>query len=715
MHEGVQQLPTPVAPSHKECASDAVRSDAKTTPVSPGFSDLGRKVNQLADLFRGQNNSSHQIDHYNVHDVLGEGGQAIVFLAWDTKLERDVALKIPHVQKLTDQRLLGRLIQEAHSISQLEQHAHIVPIYDAGEANGLPYLVFGYCPGGNLAQWMQEHGPTVPPRTAVSWLCQLAQAAKHAHDHGILHRDIKPNNVYLHQRADNNSDDQGLTLKLGDFGLAKIMDAANDGKGCTVTNDRLGTPGYMAPEQWAGQHHLLSPATDIYALGALLFELLTGKVPYTKATAPWQGIGELPSLRQTCPAASTELEAICHKCLATDPGRRYASAAALHADLQCYLNGEPTSVRPATIWSSAWHYLMKHKSQSILVACVLALVMTVMFLALREDSELTDPKPIKADCNEVWALKFPPKGDFVYVAGDTGGEDPFAKVTEYITVIDVAKRQKIRSFRTAHVAMIKSIAVVDNGEHVITCSFDGTVREYNLKTGEECFPQPIIQLQPVKVEGRMDNRSINAMAVSRDEQWIAVATKDYDGSPTMIVVHNRKTGRQYTLPDAHSSKITQLIFPQVDNPTHLLFTTTTHNQLLRWEFTQDKATTIMKLDQAIESVAFSPNGDRIALAMGNYDIKIYDWPGKQELATLHGHQHDIRKIVYSPNNQWMASVDEKGNVFWWNLTKAKGIESARFNREVQINGLAFSPDGKWLAIGYHNGNVEIFPTSSIPR
>lgn len=714
MREGLQ-TPSSASPTVAERVTRTPVSNGITTPASRNFAEYAKRVNRLAELLCNATNKPIQIDQYEVLDQIGEGGQAFVLRGWDLKLERQVALKIPHLHKLTDQKVIERLIREAQSISQLVDHPHIVPIYAAGEFNELPYLVFGFCPDGNLAQWLHNNGPTVPPRTAVSWLCQLAQAVQHAHEHDILHRDIKPNNVYLQQRADYTSDDQGLTLKLGDFGLAKFMDADNDGDGCTMTHDRLGTPGYMAPEQLSGQHHLLSPATDIYALGALLFELLTGTVPYTKATAPWQGIGELPSLRQACPAASHELEAICHKCLATDPGQRYASAAALHADLQCYLNGEPTSVRPDTLWSSAWRYLKKNKMQFALVGCILALIMTVLVLALREDSTLPDPMPVKADCNEVWTGVSSLDGTLLLVAGDTDSGNPLVPSIERVSIFDVAKRQLLRSFPTKHIAMIKKMAVVDNGANLITASYDGSVREYQWMTGKESFKQPVIQLPPVKVGNQMQDRSILSMTLSRDEQWIAVSSKDYDKSPTMIVVHHRKTGREYQLLNALHCQIIQLLFPEESDPTHLLFIASTHNELLRWNFKDAKANPIWKCDSGIHAIAFSPQSQRIALALANHEIRIIAWPGMRELPRLQGHQHEIRRLAYSPNGQWLVSVDIEGNVFWWDLTKDQGRASVRYYRNIQINALAFSPDGRWLAIGYHNGNVEIFPTSSIPR
>lgn len=713
MREGVQ-TPPPAEPTLRDSALKATSYELKSNPLSPDFADFARRVNQLADFFRGQGGTTYQIDHYEVFELIGEGGQGIVFRARDTILNRDIALKIPHIQKLADSKLVQRLIREAQSLSQLE-HPHILPIYGGGEINGLPYLVCGYCPGGILTQWLKDNGPAVSPRTAMSWVCQLALAVQHAHEHGIVHRDIKPNNVFLYQQPTGNSDDLGLTLKLGDFGLAKIMDAAIGDDTWTLTQDRLGTPGYMAPEQNTGQHHLLGPATDVYSLGVLLFELLTGTVPFTKATAAWQGLGEPPSIRELCPAASPQLEAICQKCLANDVAQRYQSAQALYEDLQHVLKGEPTSVQPATVWDTLSRKISQNKIPALLIVCILGLL-TALFLPNSD----TPPAPTsfpqqQAECNEVWDVIFTPDGKFLVAAGDTGDVDDSIDVTEHATVVDMSGQELSLIFPTSHVSMIKNIAIVDQGATLITSSFDGSVQEWDLKTGKARFEEPIIKLPQVKHQGELVDCSISAMAVSRDGMWIAIATKDYDSVETMILIYQRGTRKIMKLPNVHNCKITQLIFPERENPTHVLFTTTMHNELFRWDFDKPNAVPIWKVEKAIQYVAFSPNADRIAFAMLNNDIKIYEWPSRKELTTLKGHQHDIRKIVYSPNNQWLASADINGTVIWWDLTKEQGIKQGSYDRHVQIDALAFSPDGKWLAVGRKDGLIDIFSSSSIPR
>lgn len=159
--------------------------------------------------------------------------------------------------------------------------------------------------------------------------------------------------------------------------------------------------------------------------------------------------------------------------------------------------------------------------------------------------------------------------------------------------------------------------------------------------------------------------------------------------------------------------MTHLVFPEESNPTYLLFTTTMHDELFRWDFTKPAAAAILKLEYAIEHIAFSPKGDRIAFALKNHHIKIFEWPELKKVATLKGHLSDIRKMVYSPNNQWLASVDIDGTVIWWDMSKPISTERARYNREFQIDGLAFSQDAQWLAIGRHDGKVELFSISNV--
>src|SRR6516165_5700917 len=209
------------------------------------------------------------IDGYEIGELLGRGGMGLVFKARQTALKRPVALKIVVSGAHAGAEERARFRTEAEAVARL-QHPGIVQVYEVGEAAGCPYLALEFVSGGSLAQ--QLDGMPMPPRRAAQLLLDLARAVQHAHDQGIVHRDLKPSNVLLTGTG---------AAKIADFGLAKLLDIE---QGDTRSGDVLGSPSYMAPEQAAGQVRAIGPATDVYALGAILYELLTGRPPFLGAS-----------------------------------------------------------------------------------------------------------------------------------------------------------------------------------------------------------------------------------------------------------------------------------------------------------------------------------------------------------------------------------------------------------------------------------------------
>jgi formylglycine-generating enzyme required for sulfatase activity len=276
-----------------------------------------------------------QVAGYSILGVLGSGGMGVVYRAEQTALRRVVALKmILHGDYVgADQR--RRFQTEAEAIAAL-QHPHIVQVYEVGEHDGLPYFSLEFCAGGSLEK--QLDGTPWEPRRAAALVQTLAGAVEAAHQQGLVHRDLKPGNVLL--TADG-------TPKVTDFGLVKRLDVP----GQTQSGVVVGTPSYMAPEQAGGAGQQVGPAADVYALGAVLYELLTGRPPFKAATpmdTMLQVLSEEPvAVRRLQPKVPRDLETICHKCLEKDPKKRYASSAALAEDLRRFLAGEPVQARSA--------------------------------------------------------------------------------------------------------------------------------------------------------------------------------------------------------------------------------------------------------------------------------------------------------------------------------------------------------------------------------
>jgi tetratricopeptide (TPR) repeat protein len=276
------------------------------------------------------------IPGYEILGRLGRGGVGVVYKALQERLNRLVALKMLLVAAHADAAQVARFRAEAEAQARV-QHPNIVQIFEVGEADGWPYLALEFVDGGGLADRLD--GTPQPVRWTAELVETLARAMQHAHQRGLVHRDLKPANVLL--SADG-------TPKISDFGLAKRV---QEGAGSpTHSGDILGTPSYMAPEQAAGEMNKVGPAADVYALGAILYELLTGRPPFLGANA----LETLLQVRQQepvpprrlLPSVPRDLETITLKCLRKEPARRYATADALADDLKRFRHGEPIVARP---------------------------------------------------------------------------------------------------------------------------------------------------------------------------------------------------------------------------------------------------------------------------------------------------------------------------------------------------------------------------------
>src|SRR5579872_7059830 len=262
------------------------------------------------------------LDDYEIVRPLGAGAMAAVYLARDRRLRRDVALKVFRPGRLLKPRELFRIRTEAEAIARLS-HPNIVQIFEIGESGGVPYLVLELAAQGTLSQKLQQF--PFAPRAAATLIVTLARALQHAHDRQVIHRDLKPANVLF--AADG-------TPKVTDFGLAKVLEDRDVASAeATRTGEALGTPRYMAPEQAAGRHERVGAATDVYALGTLLYECLTGQAPFVSAsvaeTLQRIEVEDPLAPRRLQTAVPRDLETICLHCLEKSPLRRYASAAEL--------------------------------------------------------------------------------------------------------------------------------------------------------------------------------------------------------------------------------------------------------------------------------------------------------------------------------------------------------------------------------------------------
>ncbi|HUY31534.1 MAG TPA: serine/threonine-protein kinase [Pirellulales bacterium] len=318
---------------------------------------------------------------YEILGVLGRGGMGVVYKARQPGLKRLVALKMILSGGHAGEHDLLRFRSEAEAVARL-QHANIVQIYEVGEDEGRPYFSLEFVDGGTLTQ--ELNGKPFAHRKAAEMLAVLAGAMAYAHEHGIIHRDLKPGNILIATDG---------TAKITDFGLAKRVEDEDNSQ--TRTGTILGTPDYMAPEQAAGDTKDVGPLADVYALGSMLYEFLTGRPPFRSASM-------LDTLQQVMrkepvhpsqldPKLPRDLETICLKCLHKEPEKRYAGAAALAEDLRRYLAGEPILARPVSPAERAWRWCRRNPRTTALSAAVALLIVvwagTASWMAVRLNVE----------------------------------------------------------------------------------------------------------------------------------------------------------------------------------------------------------------------------------------------------------------------------------------------------------------------------------------
>ncbi|MDX1962125.1 MAG: protein kinase [Pirellulales bacterium] len=348
-----------------------------------------RAQNILPDLLSFQ---PRTLGRFVIERELGRGGHGIVYLAQDRQIQRHVAIKVPRLESLLDENLRNRFELEAQAAGSLS-HPNIVAVYEVDLTLPVCFIVTEYVAGPSLVNWSksQRHRS---PRVAAQIIAQLADGVQHAHVRGVIHRDIKPSNVLLaphRESAGFSADpipatDLKFVPKLADFGLAKLTEA--DQK--TRTGTILGTPAYMSPEQMRGEIRQIGIASDIYALGVLLYELCAGEIPFAGANDPDTVRrvlqGQPVPLRTVNPAVSRDLQTICHKCLEHEPTRRYATAAALADDLNSYLAGRPITARPVSWTEKAVRWCLANSvlAASLMITFLVLNVATVGWLWYRD-------------------------------------------------------------------------------------------------------------------------------------------------------------------------------------------------------------------------------------------------------------------------------------------------------------------------------------------
>src|SRR5213076_2220786 len=364
LETGLGLLPDPPVPGGDPSAIASAKGDAggcaeNVEANAVAAARQSKKAARAAEMLG-------ELGDYELVEEVGRGGQGVVFRARQKSLNRTVALKVISLGQWASKAHLKRFRREAEAAASLD-HPSIVPIYEVGEREGACYFSMKFVEGGQLDEVVKRAPISI--RQAAELIAKVARTVHYAHEHGILHRDIKPGNILLDTKGE---------PQLTDFGLARLVESEST---VTRTLEVLGTPSYMAPEQAAGKNIELTAATDIYGLGAVLYQLLTGHPPFAGGTT-YETVRQVLETNPRRPRLwnskiDRELETICLKSLEKDPQRRYPSALALAEDLERWLKHEPIRARRSGVFTRGRKWVQRNPTSALLAAALVAFAAAV--------------------------------------------------------------------------------------------------------------------------------------------------------------------------------------------------------------------------------------------------------------------------------------------------------------------------------------------------
>jgi WD40 repeat protein/serine/threonine protein kinase len=682
------------------------------------------------------------IPGYEVIEELGRGGMGVVYKARQTSLDRIVALKMILLGPHSGPEGRARFRAEAEALARL-RHPNVVQIHEIGEDAGGPFLALEFVEGGSLAQKLATS--PLPAATAAALVETLARAVHVAHQQQIVHRDLKPANVLLQfsildfgfsieggQPAaieNRKSKIENLIPKITDFGLVKRLDAV----GQTQSGAVLGTPSYMAPEQAAGKTREVGPLADVYALGAILYECLTGRPPFRAASTLetlQQVLDDEPvAVRQLQPRCPRDLETICLKCLRKQSSGRYGTAQELAEDLRHFLDGKPVRARPISAGERALRWVRRRPAWAALLGVsVLALLAVVVASVavyfngeLRIANQEAETQRHRAEeqqdiaeqqrtlarrylylsrinlAGRAWQqARVGLMEDLLRAELPTDGKEDFRRFEwHYLWRLRHAGPLTLRG----HGHHVNAVAFDLDGRRLATASDDGTVKVWDAVTGREVLT----------VRGHAGN--VSAVAFSPDGRRLASASgQNLDARrPGEVKLWDAASGRQLLNLIGYTGAVLSVAF----SPNGSRLATASSDRTVRlWEADTGRPVhTLHGHDDQVTRVAFSPNGSRLASCSVDLTIKLWDANTGHQALTIRGHTPDFYAVAFSPDGSRLASASADREIRVWDTVTGRLVHTLH-GHDSGVNSVAFSPDGKQLASASADCTVKVWDSST---